>query len=122
MLTLHYDRCAKYYGSTGGQGAYGASSDEEKRLTMVLFSNIFDSLSKMDYDPELFGKALPCLTAIGCALPPDYSLSKNYDDEWYGSKSASTQSPDGPYNPQPINTSRYTLILHTHIYTLDIDI
>lgn len=60
----------------------------------------------MDYDPELFGKALPCLTAIGCALPPDYSLSKNYDDEWYGSKSASTQSPDGPYNPQPINTSR----------------
>ncbi|XP_043499298.1 ryanodine receptor isoform X4 [Polistes fuscatus] len=109
LLTLHYDRCAKYYGSTGGQGAYGASSDEEKRLTMVLFSNIFDSLSKMDYDPELFGKALPCLTAIGCALPPDYSLSKNYEDEWYGSKSTSTQSPDGPYNPQPINTSSVVL-------------
>lgn len=86
LLTLHYDRCAKYYGSSGsgGQGLYGASSDEEKRLTMMLFSNIFDSLSKMDYDPELFGKALPCLIAIGCALPPDYSLSKNYDDEWYG--------------------------------------
>jgi ryanodine receptor 2 len=110
LLTLHYDRCGKYYGSTGGQSAYGASSDEEKRLTMVLFSNIFDSLSKMDYDPELFGKALPCLTAIGCALPPDYSLSKNYDDEWYGSKSASAQSPDGPYNPQPINTSRLTIL------------
>ncbi|XP_057319088.1 ryanodine receptor isoform X9 [Microplitis mediator] len=105
LLTLHYDRCAKYYGSTGGQG----SSDEEKRLTMVLFSNIFDSLSKMDYDPELFGKALPCLTAIGCALPPDYSLSKNYDDEWYSSKSASTQSADGPYNPAPINTSSVVL-------------
>jgi len=44
---LHYDRCAKYYGSTSGQGMYGASSDEEKRLTMMLFSNIFDSLSKM---------------------------------------------------------------------------
>lgn len=79
---------------------------------MVLFSNIFDSLSKMDYDPELFGKALPCLTAIGCALPPDYSLSKNYDDEWYGSKSASTQSPDGPYNPQPINTSRLSIFYY----------
>ncbi|XP_044016394.1 ryanodine receptor isoform X3 [Aphidius gifuensis] len=105
LLTLHYERCAKYYGSTGGQG----SSDEEKRLTMVLFSNIFDSLSRMDYDPELFGKALPCLTAIGCALPPDYSLSKNYDDEWYSSKTASTQSPDGPYNPQPINTSSVVL-------------
>lgn len=49
LLTLHYDRCAKYYGSTGGQGIYGASSDEEKRLTMMLFSNIFDSLSKMVY-------------------------------------------------------------------------
>ncbi|XP_021941444.1 ryanodine receptor-like isoform X2 [Zootermopsis nevadensis] len=86
---------------------YGASSDEEKRLTMMLFSNIFDSLSKMDYDPELFGKALPCLTAIGCALPPDYSLSKNYDDEWYSSKTGT--DPDGPYNPQPVNTSSVVL-------------
>lgn len=43
LLTLHYDRCAKYYGSTSS----GSSSDEEKRLTMMLFSNIFDSLSKM---------------------------------------------------------------------------
>lgn len=45
LLTLHYDRCAKYYGSSGGQG--GGSSDEERKLTMILFSNIFDSLSKM---------------------------------------------------------------------------
>ncbi|KAE9543520.1 hypothetical protein AGLY_002320 [Aphis glycines] len=109
LLTLHYDRCAKYYGSTGGQGIYGASSDEEKRLTMMLFSNIFDSLSKMDYDPELFGKALPCLSAIGCALPPDYSLSKNYDDEWYGSKQNIQGPSDGPYNPQPINTNSIVL-------------
>ncbi|XP_046677460.1 LOW QUALITY PROTEIN: ryanodine receptor-like [Homalodisca vitripennis] len=109
LLMLHYDRCAKYYGSTGGQGLYGASSDEEKRLTMMLFSNIFDSLSKMDYDPELFGKALPCLTAIGCALPPDYSLSKNYDEEYYGAKSTAAESTDGPYNPEPINTSSVVL-------------
>ncbi|KAJ8959410.1 hypothetical protein NQ318_022100 [Aromia moschata] len=108
LLTLHYERCAKYYGSNTGQGVYGSSSDEEKRLTMMLFSNIFDSLSKMDYEPELFGKALPCLTAIGCALPPDYSLSKNYDDEWYTNKSSKT-GPDGPYNPQPINTSSVVL-------------
>ncbi|XP_055693636.1 ryanodine receptor [Lutzomyia longipalpis] len=109
LLTLHYDRCAKYYGSSGGQGAYGSSSDEEKRLTMLLFSNIFDSLSNMDYDPELFGKALPCLIAIGCALPPDYSLSKNTDEDFYG-KPASTSAPDQPqYNPQPINTSAVVL-------------
>jgi len=50
------------------------------------------------------------LTAIGCALPPDYSLSKNYDDEWYSSKTGA--DPDGPYNPQPINTSRYFFIMY----------
>lgn len=99
---------------------YGVSSDEEKRLTMVLFSNIFDSLSKMvtkiqiyqlifklcfqDYDPDLFGKALPCLTAIGCALPPDYTLSKNYDDEIYEQKGGPAGG--GSYDPQPINTSK----------------
>lgn len=103
LLTLHYDRCAKYYGSSGNSA--GSSSDEEKRLTMLLFSNIFDSLSNMDYDPELFGKALPCLIAIGCALPPDYSLSKNADEDFYG-KPTNINPPDQPqYNPQPINTS-----------------
>lgn len=47
LLTLHYERCGKYYGAVGGQGSYGSASDEEKRLTMMLFSNIFDSLSQM---------------------------------------------------------------------------
>lgn len=61
--------------------------------------------NRQDYEPELFGKALPCLSAIGCALPPDYSLSRNYDDEFYGSKINVQMEPsDGPYNPQPINT------------------
>ncbi|XP_037915514.1 ryanodine receptor isoform X7 [Hermetia illucens] len=107
LLTLHYDRCAKYYGSSQGQGAYGASSDEEKRLTMLLFSNIFDSLSNMDYDPELFGKALPCLIAIGCALPPDYSLCKNTEEDCYGRHSGAPDQPQ--YNPQPINTTTVQL-------------
>lgn len=97
---------------------------------MMLFSNIFDSLSKMvrfrsysikyyflflgnwyiffngvgqEYDPELFNKALPCLTAIGCALPPDYALTTSLDDEWYN-KSVPAET-NGPYVPQPINTS-----------------
>lgn len=108
LLTMHFDRCGKYYGSTSGLGPYGTASDEEKRLTMMLFSNIFDSLANMEYDPDLFGKALPCLTAIGCALPPDYTLSKNYDDEWYGNRSAAS-GPDGPYDPQPINTTQVQL-------------
>lgn len=37
LLTLHYERCGKYYGATGGQGIYGTASEEEKRLTMMLF-------------------------------------------------------------------------------------
>ena len=80
LLTLHYERCSKYY-SSGGQGSYGSASEEERRLTMVLFSNIFDSLAKMEYDPDLFTQSLPCLTAIAAALPPDYSLTTtNLDD------------------------------------------
>uniref|UniRef100_T1E1N4 Putative ryanodine receptor n=1 Tax=Cupiennius salei TaxID=6928 RepID=T1E1N4_CUPSA len=105
LLTLHFERCGKYYGAPGGQGAYGAASEEEKRLTMILFTNIFDSLAKMEYDPELFNKSLPCLTAIACALPPDYSLTQSVDDEWY-KQSGPT---DGPYMPEPISTTAVQL-------------
>jgi ryanodine receptor 2 len=51
-----------------------------------------------EYDPELFGKALPCLSAIGCALPPDYSLSAGLEDVVIKMGADS----GGPYNPQPI--------------------
>ncbi|XP_043197981.1 ryanodine receptor-like isoform X5 [Amphibalanus amphitrite] len=105
LLTLHYDRCGRYYGSPNGQGSYGCASEEEKRLTMILFSNIFDSLAKMEYDPDLFGNALPCLTAIGCALPPDYSLTTGYEDELFRQ---STRT-DAKYIPQPIDTSSVAL-------------
>lgn len=54
-----------------------------------------------EYDPELFNKSLPCLTAIACALPPDYSLTQSGEDDWY-KQSAPT---DGPYMPEPITTS-----------------
>lgn len=61
----------------------------------------------MDYDPELFGKALPCLIAIGCALPPDYSLPQKSDDDYYGKTAG---NPDQhQYDPQPINTSMISL-------------
>lgn len=113
---------------------YGSASEEEKRLTMMLFSNIFESLSQMvgfihifyffpltnfikillyinaiyyikffqEYDPDLFSKALPCLSAIGCALPPDYSLSAALDGDLF--RSYANES-EGPYNPVPIDTS-----------------
>lgn len=105
LLTLHFERCAKYYGAVGGQGSYGSASEEEKRLTMILFTNIFDSLAKMEYDPELFNKSLPCLIAIACALPPDYTLSAASDDDWYKQAGPS----DGPYIPEPVNTASIQL-------------
>ena len=55
-----------------------------------------------EYDPDLFGNALPCLTAIGCALPPDYSLTTGYEDELFRQ---STRT-DAKYIPQPIDTGR----------------
>lgn len=78
MLTLWYERCGRYYGSSpiGGMQA----SEEEKRLTMTLFTRIFDALAKRTYDPELFSKALPCLSAIGSALSPDYSYYESKSD------------------------------------------
>lgn len=44
MLTLWYERCGRYYGASpiGGMQA----SEEEKKLTMTLFTRIFDSLAK----------------------------------------------------------------------------
>ncbi|CAH1792824.1 unnamed protein product, partial [Owenia fusiformis] len=100
VLTHHYERCGRYYGSLGGFGGHGSATEEEKRLTMMLFSSIFDSLAQITYDPELFAKALPCLSAIGCALSPDYSLT-NQDEQWYQQISDT----DGVYNPNPIETS-----------------
>lgn len=72
IITLHYERCGKYY---GGGNSYGVAAETEKRLSMLLFYAIFDSLSSKPYDPELFGKALPCLTAIGSSISPDYALT-----------------------------------------------
>ena len=37
----------------------------------------------MEYDPELFGKALPCLTSIACALPPDYAKSDAAEEDMF---------------------------------------
>ncbi|KAL3874970.1 hypothetical protein ACJMK2_037916, partial [Sinanodonta woodiana] len=104
VLTGYYERCSSYYSQTG-LSSYGSASEEEKRLTMMLFSGIFDALAKRPYDPELFSKALPCLSVIGCALSPDYSLT-NHDDSWYHQTVADIE---GAYNPRPVDTSRVHL-------------
>lgn len=122
LLTLHYERCSKYYGYSGGaqtsvSGVFGTATEEERRLTMVLFTNIFDSLSLMDYDPELFENALPCLNALACALPPDYSLteSREFSNKPKPAIASSVQNQAaanqsvGPYMPQPVDTHNIEL-------------
>lgn len=56
-------------------GTTATATEEERNLTAELFSLIFNNLSGRRYDAELYVYALPCLTAIGCALPPDYCSS-----------------------------------------------
>ena len=73
---------------------------------MMLFYAIFDSLGSKPYDPELFGKALPCLTAIGSSISPDCALTS-------GSKKTelekALENEGGMWNPCPVVDSRVGL-------------
>jgi hypothetical protein len=104
MLTLWYERCSRYYGTNpiGGLQA----SEEEKRLTMTLFTRIFDSLAKRTYDPELFSKALPCLSAIGSALSPDYSYFESKSDATYDDN---LRKQRGCFEPEPLQVASVML-------------
>ncbi len=68
---------------------------------MLLFNNSLYSYQA--YDPELFSKALPCLTAIGCALSPDYAISQHVDS-WY--KEYAAEASDD-YIPKPVDIAGY---------------
>ncbi|KAF7254755.1 Ryanodine receptor 2, partial [Varanus komodoensis] len=105
LLTNHYERCWKYYCLPGGWGNFGAASEEELHLSRKLFWGIFDALSQKKYEQELFKLALPCLSAVAGALPPDY-MESNYVGVM--EKQASMDS-DGNFNPQPVDTSNITI-------------
>ncbi|XP_072555327.1 ryanodine receptor 3 isoform X3 [Paramormyrops kingsleyae] len=105
LLTNHYEQSWKYYCLPAGGGGYGMASEEELLLTKKLFWGIFDSLSQKKYDPELFKMAMPCLSAISGALPPDYvdsSMSTTLE------KQASVDA-QGNFDPKPINTANISL-------------
>lgn len=66
--------------------------------------SFFSSLSftMQKYDPELFKMAMPCLSAIAGALPPDYvDASINTTVE----KPVSVDA-QGNFDPKPISTAR----------------
>ncbi|KAI3389454.1 hypothetical protein SNEBB_011471 [Seison nebaliae] len=120
VLTLWYNRCGQYY-SGDGSPILGTASEEERRLTMILFTAIFDALAKKD-DAELFSRALPCLTAIGCSLSPDYSLTSTSINTFVNEESMFIQ-PDVATNKfslgTPINVENISLTSSmSHIVTI----
>ncbi|XP_062863974.1 ryanodine receptor 3 [Trichomycterus rosablanca] len=105
LLTNHYEQNWKYYCLPSGWGSYGMASEEELLLTKKIFWGIFDSLSQNKYEQELFKMAMPCLSAIAGALPPDYvdcSLSATLE------KPVSVDA-QGNFDPRPICTANISL-------------
>ncbi|XP_041105563.1 ryanodine receptor 2-like [Polyodon spathula] len=100
LLTNHYERCWKYYCLSGGWGNFGVASEEELHLSRKLFWGIFDALSQKRYEQELFKLALPCLSAVAGALPPDY-MESNYVAMM---ENQSSMDAEGNFNPQPADT------------------
>ncbi|KAM9341381.1 ryanodine receptor 3 [Symphorus nematophorus] len=105
LLTNHYEQNWKYYCLPSGWGSYGTASEDELLLTKKIFWGVFDSLSQRKYDPELFKMAMPCLSAIAGALPPDYvdaSITTTVE------KPVSVDA-QGNFDPKPINTANIAL-------------
>ncbi|XP_039597204.1 ryanodine receptor 3 isoform X6 [Polypterus senegalus] len=111
LLTIHYEQSWKYYCLPSGWGSYGMASEEEVLLTKKLFWGIFDSLSQKSlsllqkYDRELFKMAMPCLSAISGALPPDYvdaSITTTLEKQ-------TSVDAEGNFDPKPISTANISL-------------
>uniref|UniRef100_UPI00358EA68B ryanodine receptor 2-like n=1 Tax=Myxine glutinosa TaxID=7769 RepID=UPI00358EA68B len=100
LLTMHYERCWRYYCLPGGWSGFGTASEEELHLTRKLFWGIFDSLAQQRCEPELFKVALPCLSAIAGALPPDYMESQYMA----ALEKQATVDTEGNFDPRPVDT------------------
>uniref|UniRef100_A0AAQ4PR39 Ryanodine receptor 2 n=1 Tax=Gasterosteus aculeatus aculeatus TaxID=481459 RepID=A0AAQ4PR39_GASAC len=118
LLTNHYERCWKYYCLAGGWGSFGAASDEELHLSRKLFWGIFDALSRKRYDQELFKMALPCLSAVAGALPPDY-MESNYMAMM---EKQSSMDSEGNFTPHPVTFSKAinwkTIEIFKHLFSI----
>ncbi|KAK6307192.1 hypothetical protein J4Q44_G00223400 [Coregonus suidteri] len=105
LLTNHYEQSWKYYCLPSGWGSYGMASDEELLLTKKIFWGVLDSLSQRKYDADLFKMAMPCLSAISGALPPDYidaTISTTLE------KPVSVDA-QGNFDPKPISTANISI-------------
>ena len=73
-----------------------------QRANFCVYSLSFVPLTMQKYDPELFKMAMPCLSAIAGALPPDYvdaSISTTVE------KPVSVDA-QGNFDPKPISTAK----------------
>ncbi|XP_063061461.1 ryanodine receptor 1b isoform X2 [Engraulis encrasicolus] len=100
LLTNHYERCWKYYCLPNGWANFGVTSEEELHLSRKLFWGIFESLAHKKFDAELFKIAMPCICAIGGAIPPDY-VDATYS---HTEKKASVDA-EGNFDPRPVETT-----------------
>uniref|UniRef100_A0A8C4NJ27 Ryanodine receptor 2 n=1 Tax=Eptatretus burgeri TaxID=7764 RepID=A0A8C4NJ27_EPTBU len=101
LLTIHYERCWRYYCLPGGWSGFGTASEEELHLTRKLFWGIFDSLAQQVCSHhKLFKLALPCLSAIAGALPPDY-MESQYMAALEKQAAVDTE---GNFDPRPVDT------------------
>lgn len=64
---------------------------------------MFPCVLLQKYEHELFKLALPCLSAVAGALPPDY-MESNYVAMMEKQSSVDTE---GNFNPQPVATLRF---------------
>ena len=75
----------------------------------------WSSISSQKYEQELFKLALPCLSAVAGALPPDY-MESNYVSMM---EKQSSMDSEGNFNPQPVDTSKYGLFLLQQIFIVN---
>lgn len=83
---------------------------------MFCFVYLFgSSFFSQKYEQELFKLALPCLSAVAGALPPDY-MESNYVSMM---EKQSSMDSEGNFNPQPVDTSKYGLFLLQQIFIVN---
>lgn len=75
------------------------ASDVESSHSLLTFCAL---CVPQKYEQELFKLALPCLSAVAGALPPDY-MESNYVNMM---EKQSSMDSDGNFNPQPVDTSK----------------
>ncbi|XP_041919811.1 ryanodine receptor 1b isoform X8 [Alosa sapidissima] len=100
LLTNHYERCWKYYCLPNGWANFGVTSEEELHLSRKLFWGIFESLAHKKFDAELFKIAMPCICAIGGAIPPDY-----VDAAYSHTEKKASVDAEGNFDPRPMETT-----------------